>query len=278
MAGSPILDAPWTGTTFQPPTALDIAAIEGAIVDQLKAALGNVIEVTHFPDRPEVYELRHRVGVAMVIFLGSAYSKEYDVGNVVQERTMEFGVGIRIRDLGWAFGGPASGPSPGAYQILEGVRVALTGFQPNTGCTKMRPTRERFVQRAITKNSMHEGTWVYEMRFETRTAAVEEYQAPTFPLFVLGTANEGLAMYDAAEGPRVPAITVKVESLTFVTDTLSLQRGDIGIVVVKSRDLATTYIEQLDYVVDYSAGTVTRFSNGAIASQATVAVSYGYGN
>ena len=49
MAG-PLLDSPWGGTTFSPPTALDIATVEAAIVAQLQAAVGNTVEVTHFPD------------------------------------------------------------------------------------------------------------------------------------------------------------------------------------------------------------------------------------
>jgi Gp37 protein len=142
-----VLDSPWGGTTFTPTAPLDIAAIETAIVAQLKAEIGNIVEVTHFPDKPEAYELRHRIGVAMVIYTGGDYGEIMDIGNIAQERTMEFTVGLRIRDLGWAFGGPPSGTSPGAYQVLEGIRVALTGFQPSTGCTKMRPVRERFVDR-----------------------------------------------------------------------------------------------------------------------------------
>jgi Gp37 protein len=130
-----VLDSPWGGTTFSPPTALDIDSIEAAIVAQLQTAIGNLVEVTHFPDKPEAYEMRHRIGVAMVIYAGGEYGEILDIGHVAQERTLEFEVGLRIRDLGWAFGGPASGTSPGAYQILESIRTVLMGFQPSTGCT-----------------------------------------------------------------------------------------------------------------------------------------------
>jgi hypothetical protein len=60
-------DTPWAGLTFTPPTPLDIAAIETAIVNQLSNQI-NTIEVTHYPDRPESYRLTHRVGAALVRF------------------------------------------------------------------------------------------------------------------------------------------------------------------------------------------------------------------
>jgi hypothetical protein len=169
------LDSPWTGQTFSPATPLDIATIEAAIVTQLQtylgAALGSqMIEVTHFPDKPEGYEMRHRIGVAMVIYMGSDYGDILDIGQVAQERTLEFAVGLRIRDLGWAFGGQPSGTSPGAYQILEAVRLALLGFQVNTGCTRMRAIRERFIDR-----DKQGGVWVYEIIFATRTGAPTLY-------------------------------------------------------------------------------------------------------
>jgi hypothetical protein len=259
-----VLDSPWGGTAFSPPTPLDIATIEAAIVAQLKAAVGNIVEVTHFPDRPEAYEMRHRIGVAMVIYMGGDYGKLLDIGNVAQERTMEFAVGIRIRDLGWAFGGPPSGTSPGAYQVLEGIRVALTGFQPNTGCTKMRPVRERFIDR-----DRHGGVWVYEMIFATRTVAVENYEPPSFPLFIHGTAQE--------EGGVTPT-AVGVALITFVgtPGQIILDAPNISRVIVASQDLAITYSAGTDYTVDNVNGIITRIAAGAIPLNATVAVSYAY--
>ena len=258
------LGSPWTGQTFDPATALDIAAVEAAIVAQLQAAIGNLVEVRHFPDKPEAYEMRHRIGVAMVIYMGGDYGDILDTGHVAQERTMEFAVGVRIRDLGWAFGGPPSGTSPGAYQVLEGIRMALTGFQPNTGCTKMRPMRERFLDR-----DKQGGVWVYEMVFATRTVAVENFQPPTFPLFIHGTALE--------EG-GVTTMQVGVALLTFSGNpgTISLPQGNLSAVMVKNQALTTTYTEGADYSVDYVNGVITRIASGAIASNATVAASYGY--
>ena len=259
-----VLDSPYTGQTFTPPTPLDIATIEAAIVAQLAAAIGNLVEVTHFPDKPEAYELHHRIGVAMVIYMGGDYGEILDIYNVAQERTMEFGVGLRIRDLGWAYGGPPSGTSPGAYQVLESIRVALTGFQPNTGCTKMKPLRERFIDR-----DKQGGVWVYEMVFATRTMAVEAYQPPAFPLFIHGTARE-------EEG--VTTIPVGVALLTFSgnPNVVTLGQGNISAVIMMSSNLTTTYVNGTDYTVDIVNGVITRLTTGAIANNATVAVSYSY--
>ena len=43
-----------------------------------------------------------------------------------------------------------------------------------------------------------------------------------------------------------------------------------------SQALTTTYTEGADYSVDYVNGVITRIASGAIASNATVAASYGY--
>jgi len=264
-----VLDSPWVGQNFSPVTPLDIATLEAAIVAQLQtyltAALGSqMIEVTHFPDRPEAYELRHRIGVAMVIYMGGDYGEIIDIGHVAQERTLQFAVGLRIRDLGWAFGGPPSGTSPGAYQILEAVRLALLGFQVNTGCTPMRAIRERFIDR-----DRQEGVWVYEIIFATRTVVVENFQPPTFPLFIHGTAME--------EG-GVTTLEVGVAMLTFsgAPGTITLSQGDLSAVAVKSQDLATTYLVGTDYSADNVNGIISRIAGGAIPANATVAVSYAY--
>jgi hypothetical protein len=258
------LDSPWAGQNFNPATALDIATIEAAIVAQLQAKIGNLVEVTHFPDKPEAYEMRHGIGVAMVIYMGGDYGEIIDIGNVAQERTLEFAVGIRIRDLGWAFGGPPSGTSPGAYQVLECTRLALTGFQPNTGCTKMWPLRERFVDR-----DKQGGVWVYEMVFATRAVAVESFEPPQFPPFIKGMANE--------EG----GVTSNAVGLTMMTfsgspGTITLPLRNLSAVVVKKQDLSITYSTGTDYSPDVVNGIITRISTGSIPSGATVLISYVY--
>ncbi|MBV8359370.1 MAG: hypothetical protein JO189_15755 [Deltaproteobacteria bacterium] len=261
---APVLDFPWAGQTFSPAMPLDIATLEGAIVTQLQAALGNVVEVTHFPDRPEAYEMRSRIGVVMVIYSGSDYAEIIDTANVAQERTLEFSVGVRIRDLGWAFGALPSATSPGAYQILEGIRIALTGFQPNMGCTKMKPLRERFIER-----DRQGGVWVYEMVFAMRTVEVENYQPPVFPLFTHGK---------ALEEAGVTTIQVQIGLYTFTgaPGTITLAEQNVSTVVVLSSNLSTIYSPLTDYVVDNVNGIIIRTAAGSIPANATVAIAYGY--
>src|SRR5216684_4653130 len=120
-----MLDTPWAGLTFTPPTRLDISTIETAMVNQLSNQI-NTIEVAHYPDRPETYRLTHRVGAALVRFDGAAYGELIDTAAVVQRRTLSFAIRLMVRDLGWSFGGDSAGPSPGAYALLEAIRGALT--------------------------------------------------------------------------------------------------------------------------------------------------------
>ena len=280
-----LLDSPWVGQTFTPTTPLDIATIEAAIVAQLKtylaAALGpQMIEVTHFPDKPEAYEMRHRIGVAMVIFAGAEYVKILDIGHVAQERTLEFEVGLRIRDLGWAFGGQQSGTSPGAYQILEAVRTALLGFQVNTGCTPMKAIRERFVDR-----DRQGGVWVYSIWFSTRTVVIENVSPPAYPPFTEGRFLEEQNGTTEIAGINVPlggvtAVPIGLALLTFSgtpgSQTVTLGQQNISSLIVKSANLATTYVVGTDYSLDNVNGIITQLSGGAISNGATVAVSYAY--
>lgn len=260
------LDSPFTGQTYEPPQSLDIAAIEGAIVSHLQSYLatalgGQVVEVTHFPDRPEAYEMRHPIGVAMVVYMGSRYGIIRDVGHVVHERTMEFEVGIRIRDLGWSFGGPPGNGTPGAYQVVDLSRRALLGFQPNHGCTPLRAINDRFVAR-----DRQGGVWVYALRLSTRTVVVEEYNIPTWPLFIHGTMLE--------EG-GVTSTTLDVALHTFNSaGQITLPQQNISGVVVKSQALSTTFLLGRDYTIDAIKGVITRVAAGGIAPMATVALAY----
>ncbi len=122
-----MLDSPWNGVTFTPPTAIDIATIEDAIVTQLNRKSIS-IEIAHYPDRPETWRLTHRVGAALVMYKGAQYGDLLDTATIIQERKLEFEISVMMRDLGWAVGGDPSGTSPGAYAIIEAIRTALTGF------------------------------------------------------------------------------------------------------------------------------------------------------
>ena len=109
--GAVVLDSPWLGQTFTPPTPLDIETIEKAVVNRLNAEISG-IEIAHFPDQPEAYRMTHRIGAALVRYEGAEYGKLIDSAAIVQERRLKFEVTVMMRDLGWNFGGEASGGTP----------------------------------------------------------------------------------------------------------------------------------------------------------------------
>src|SRR6266404_2810708 len=80
-----MLDAPWAGSAFAPPTPTDIATIEAAIVAQLRAQISS-IEIAHYPAEPETWRLTHRVGAALVIYKGAQYGDLLDTAAVIQVR------------------------------------------------------------------------------------------------------------------------------------------------------------------------------------------------
>src|SRR5277367_5002175 len=157
-----MLDALWTGVVFTPPTPIDIATIETAIISQLSSQI-NSIEIAHYPDRPESWRLTHRVGAALVMYKGAQYGELLDTSAIIQERKLEFEISVMMRDLGWAVGGDPSGTSPGAYALIEAIRIALTGFLI-AGCRKMYPVREKFVKR-----DKQGGVWTYASTFALST-------------------------------------------------------------------------------------------------------------
>lgn len=257
-----ILDTPWAGTSYSPATALDIASLEAAIVTQLAAALGNVIEVAHYPNNPDTYRLTHRVGAALVQYVGAEYGAPAEAALMANERTLEFAVVVVMRDLGWAYGGPASGTSPGAYQMLEAVRAALAGYRlcPGLAATKLRPIRERFVKR-------EDGIWHYAIHFTTRTFAVENYVAPSFPLFTLGLAFE--------EGGQTPRVAPSANYAFTTAGTITRANGNVAAVTVTSLS-GQTYVAGVDYVLNTVSGVISRLAAGNIPLGATVTISYTY--
>ena len=60
---------------------------------------------------------------------------------------------------------------------------------------------------------------------------------------------------------------------TFSSNVLSTV-ANVGSVVVKSQDLATTYTKNVDYSVNTVSGQITRLIAGSIANNATVSVTY----
>ena len=255
-----MLDAPWDGLVFAPPTAIDIATIEDAIVTQLRSQI-STIEITHYPDRPETWRMTHRVGAALVRYKGAHYGDLLDTGAIIQERKLEFEISIMMRDLGWAVGGDAAGPSPGAYAIIESIRVALTGFEI-PGCRKIYPMNEKFVKR-----DKQGGVWTYAATFALSTVAVEGSPTDDFPLF-----TKGIALEEGGES----AITVGASAYTFNSNLqVQLPHGNVSAVSATSPGGAAL-IEGTDFSVDRANGIVIAIPGGAISAGETVQIAYSY--
>ena len=258
----------WAGQTFDPVVSLDIATLEGAILAQLKSAAsqsGNVLakmRLEHFPDRPEQYRLVNAAGAVLMRYHGSTFGELMATDIIAQEETLEFEITIIARDLGWAYGGPASGPSPGAYALIMAVRQALTGFRIQ-GCTKMWPVRSEYVRR-------DSGVWYYAIDFRFRTMSVEASTTETAPELA-----EGIAL----ETGGLTTVEVGAAPYTFggaAPGTITLPYGNLSNVTVTSDPTGTTYTLGTDYSVDVANGTIARIASGAIPQGATVLVAYSY--
>jgi hypothetical protein len=256
-----MLDSAWAGVTFSPPTPLDIATLEAAILSQLQAQI-NQIEIAHYPAEPESYRLTHRIGAALVRYDGCSYDKPMDVAAIVQTRRLRFAIRLLVRDLGWNYGGEADGTSPGAYSLMESIRAALTGFQPG-GCSKAYPITERFIRR-----DQQGGVWIYESTYGFSTIAVEPSITDNFPLFIRGEALEegGQTVVSVAAGQyQFPA-----------TDQIQLANGNVASVIVASTNGNRSFLLGSDYTVDNVNGIIGRVPTGAIPAGGTVTISYSY--
>lgn len=259
--GAIVLDSPWLGESFTPPTPLDIGTIEAAIVNQLRAQI-RVIEIAHFPDKPEAYRMTHRVGAALVRYEGAEYGKLIDSAAIVQERTLRFEVTVMMRDLGWNVGGPASGADPGAYAMIEAVRAALTGFQV-PACDKTYPLRERFIKR-----DKQGGVWIYAISFALRTAAVEASVPDNYPLLAVATAQER---------GGITAVSVAPASHQFdPSGQIQLPHGNVSALLLRNPTNGALYVNGADYTLDAVNGIIALILTGTIAANAFVSVAYTY--
>lgn len=255
-----LIDAPWTGQRFSPPTRLDIQTLESAIVARLSSQVG-AIEVVHFPDEPKAYRMTHPVGAALVTYRGANYGDLLDLDAIVQERSLEFDVTLMVRDLGWGVGSAPDGTNPGAYELLEQVLAALTGYQV-PGARKVRLVREKFIER-----DRGGAVWIYAITFALSTVVVEASSPDNFPLFVRGVAldNSGNS-----------TVTVGAMSYTFNSQGQIMLSGNVISLTLSAVGGGQAYIEDADYTLDPVNGIVTWLSTGSIPSGATVDIAYSY--
>lgn len=132
-----------------------IAALEGAMVARLKERVGGVA-VEPYPDRPEAYRLVHQAGALLVAYRGARYGEPESLGEVIQERTLDFDVYVLARSLGG---------HQGAYTYLEAARGALTGYAPE-GFGRLTPVEEAFLAHG-------EGVWMYSLTLSATTVTAE---------------------------------------------------------------------------------------------------------
>jgi hypothetical protein len=277
---SVVLDTPWAGTAYSPALRLDVAHVEQVLVDYLRGiqqsglessdpvtvAVAQVLRqvaVDHFPEQPEKYRLTHRVGQVLITYGGSESSPDpTTVDEVRQERTGTWHFDVVVRDLGWAYGGQPSGPSPGAYGVLEALRLALCGYVV-PGYTKMVFVRERFVKR-----DSEGAVWYYEAEFAHRCVIIENDVQPNYPTFSRLTSLE-----------RGGVTTVDVPDAAYTFDAngaISLPHGNVSNVVVSDPATGAAYDAGLDYLLDYIAGTLSTVEGGVLTAGDTVNVSYSH--
>jgi hypothetical protein len=255
-----ILDASWIGQRFSPPTPIDVASIENAIVERLRAMVTS-IEIVHFPDNPKNYRLTHRIGAALVVYRGSEYGQVEDTASIIQERKLEFDVTVLVRDLGWSVGGAPGATSPGAYAILEAIRAALTGYQV-PGARKIFMVREKFVDRGADG-----GVWTYLLSIALTTMAIEPSTTEDFPLFIKGV---------ALERGGDSTVTVGATQFTFnSSDQIQLSNTNVISLAVSTLG-GSGLVLGTDFTLDLVSGIVTRLSSGTIAPGASVNIAWSY--
>jgi hypothetical protein len=255
-----VLDTPWIGQQFAPPTPIDIASIETAIVARLRAMVIS-IEIAHFPDNPKNYRLTHRIGAALVVYRGSDYGQVQDTASIIQERRLEFDITVLVRDLGWSVGGSPGATSPGAYAILEAIRAALTGYQI-PGARKIFMVREKFVER-----DADGGVWMYLLTIALTTMALEPSTTEDFPLFI-----KGVGLETGGES----TVTIGATQFTFNSqDQIQLPNGNIIALTVSALG-GSAFVLGTDFTLDPLNGIVTRIPSGGIAIGASVNIAWSY--
>jgi len=262
------LDTPWPGQTFAPPLRTDLAYIEQRLVAHLKDMATQFegplaqVAIDHFPADPETYRLTHPVGEILVIFGASQPTHApMTVDEVMQEDTLEWHFGVLVRDLGWAYGGQESGFSPGAYGVLDGLRLALLGWQL-PGFTKMRMvTRGRFIK-------VDAGVYHYEARYSHRAVVIQADPDIAYPTLTRINAME-----------RGGQTTVDVPAAAFTFDAgggIALGHGNVTNVTVTDPSTNAVYVAGEDYYLDAVNGLVLAATGSPLGAGDTVNVAFSY--
>lgn len=99
-----------------------VDTIESAIVGRLESQITD-LTIKAFPSRPEEFKKLPvgNKGIVLVAYSGSALSEPTNMDALIQDRALEFSVTLQIRDLRG---------HDGAYDYLEDIRAALSGWSP----------------------------------------------------------------------------------------------------------------------------------------------------
>lgn len=134
-----------------------------AVQQHLQAALPH-IGVDVFPERPGDYSLTHPVGVVLVGYQGSKFTKQEALGMIAQQRDVT--LSLTIMGVGWH-------SDEGTLAILDEVRLAIVGYRP-PNCQMCHLIHEQFL-------SEDAGAWQYELLVQTETQQVQRITEPNLP-------------------------------------------------------------------------------------------------
>lgn len=138
--------------TVRPTT---IGEAERAIHDRLRRRVPT-LAVESFPDDPEAYQLKHKVGALLVGYAGAKYGPVRDIDATAQERLLSFTIVVIARSL-------TSHDSATLY--MEAVRLALAGYRiPGFG--KIAMGGEQFL-------GAKGGQWMFGVTVRLTTMSVE---------------------------------------------------------------------------------------------------------
>jgi hypothetical protein len=134
--------------------------IENAIIARLKSLLTG-LHIQGFAQNADEFAVKHPAGAALVMYGGSSFTTPSSLAAINQDRKMAFDIILLFKNLRTQDGGHT-----GAYDYLDDVRKALTGYRI-AGCSKMYPTRDDFIDE-------ESGVWRYGMTFELLADNVEQ--------------------------------------------------------------------------------------------------------
>jgi hypothetical protein len=252
---------PWTGEQFVPPTKVDLETIQNQIVERLKIRMRTGVTVEAFPDRGPKYRLTNQRAAVLIRYDSSRYGNFYGMGDVAQERTIQWSIQLLVRNLGWNFGETGN---LGVYQLIEDIRLALTGWWiPGMG-QRLHPLTDTY-------RNLDEGVWWWEAIYAHLVMAIQESdELQTPPL------KRATLLLNGGAGAR---LTVRSTAGTYQFDAMDvIELGHLNVsgVVVKSMDQFVTYVPIVDYAIDSVNGKLLRTPSGNIAPAAQVLVAFDY--